>query len=641
MNPTFQKNLKALKKFDPILAKKLKDIKENRDFEVFVGDDPANINIVDMRNKEPLYFTKPIDETIKSLQNLKEKQKYPFLYFFGFGNGILFKLIFETFISLKRVTVFEPEIEIIYIVLNLVDLHEYIKEQKLQIILLENLTFAKAVDIFVKQDASLYSRLYEMEITTPYYERNFKQKILNTNSLITRAIEHLIFSVGNDAIDSLIGLEHHILNFEKMIKTPPFKKFIKKAKNSSIAVLVSTGPSLTKQLQKLKEIQNNVTILSVDASFPILYKYGIKPDFVFSLERVKETAGFYENLPKEAFEGVNFIITSIAHEKLLKNIKGGELHINMRPFGYLFYFENDPWGYLGRGMSTANMAFEFAYYAGYKKIVLIGQDLAFAKDGSTHAKEHTRGVHDVKKNIQKVKLKAYGGEGEVLSTPIWKAFLNFFEDDINQSKKEMTTYNATEGGARIEGAIEIPFKEFIEKFVDKSSEKKSIPILKPSEKLAKKHREKFYEKLSKMYEKIEKAKKECEETFLHLVKFLEEIEELNRKNRLEDIDFKRALEILDEIDKIKNYFEEKEFFSTVFEFIRSYIISQELEIAKIQVKNIKTDIDQKAQILEWLYAHKPWLFFLAGGLDAILTVIKRSAKDKIKLKNRKLAESIN
>ncbi len=627
----FKKNLQALKEVDESLAKKLKQIKSNKKYEVFVGNDPANINIIDMEKKEPLYLGQPVEETISSLENLRNKQKYPFLYFFGLGNGILFKLIFETFISLKRVTVFEPELEIIYIVLNLVDLSDYIKEEKLQIIHLQDLNFTKAISIFVKKDSTLYSKLYSLEITTPYYVKKYKNKIIEVNSLMTRAIEHLIFSVGNDTIDSLIGLEHHILNVEKMLETPPFQTFINKAKNSDIAVIVSTGPSLMKQLPLLKEIQNNVSILSVDASFPILYKHGIKPDFVFSLERVEATAGFYENLPKEAFEGVTFLITSIAHKKLLENIKGGNLQINMRPFRYLMYFENDPWGYLGKGMSAANMAFEFAYYAEYEKVVLIGQDLAFGEDGASHAKEHTRGTKDVHKNIQTVTLPAYGGKGEVKSTAIWKAFRNFFEDDISQTKEKMTTYNATEGGARIEGAIEIPFKEFIEKFVDKNKIKKPILFPKPNKKLSKEHKEIFYENLNKMHKKVKEVKEECEATFLEVVGFLEEIEELNRQNRLEEIDFQKGLNILDQIDKIKNHFEDKEFFSLVFEFVRSYIINQELEIAKIQVKNIQNEMDQKVQILEWLYAHKPWLFFLAGGLDAILVVIERSAKEKLKL----------
>ena len=632
MKDIFTKNLEALKEIDPHLSEKIKSIKENKKYEVFMGDDPVNINIIDTKRHEPLYLTSAVEETLNKIEKYKEKKEYPFLYFFGLGNGIFFRLLFDTFKSIKKIVVFEPEIEIIYIVLNLIDLSSYIKEKKLSIILSSEFTFPLAVDLLVQEEASLYSKLYELDFLTSYYN-NYQKEMLEVNSLMTRAIEHIIFSVGNDAIDSLIGLEHHIQNFPYMIKTPPLKELIKNAKNSKIAVLVSTGPSLMKQLPLLKEIQNSVTILCIDASFPILYKHGIKPDIVFSLERVEATAGFYENLPKEAFDGVIFSLTSIVHKKLLDNVKNSakseNIQISMRPFNYLRYFKNDPWGYIGKGMSAANMAFEFAYYSGFEKIVLIGQDLSFSKDGASHAKDHTRGVNDVDLKRASVSLEAYGGEGEVKSTAVWKAFLNFFEDDISQTTQQMTTYNATEGGARIHGAVEISFKDFIDKFVDKDFKKERIFLESCDEKAVKEHEKLFYERVDLMYEKLGAIKKECEDTFLHVVEFLEDIEDLNRNGRVEDIDFERANVLLKEINHIKEYFNESEFFSTVYEFVRSYIVSQELEVAKIQVMNIKNEMDKKVQIIEWLYAHKFWLFSLAGGLDAILVVIERaSVKDK-------------
>lgn len=58
-------------------------------------------------------------------------------------------------------------------------------------------------------------------------------------------------------------------------------------------MIVSTGPSLYKQLPLLKEHADKITIFSVDASFPILVKHGIKPDVVVTLERVEPTADFF------------------------------------------------------------------------------------------------------------------------------------------------------------------------------------------------------------------------------------------------------------------------------------------------------------------------------------------------------------
>ena len=46
------------------------------------------------------------------------------------------------------------------------------------------------------------------------------------------------------------------------------------------------------------------------------------------------------------------------------------------------------------------------------------------------------------------------------TTYIWDKFKNQFEKDIEQSKHEgLTTYNCTQGGARIRGSIEKPFLE--------------------------------------------------------------------------------------------------------------------------------------------------------------------------------------
>lgn len=60
------------------------------------------------------------------------------------------------------------------------------------------------------------------------------------------------------------------------------------------AVIVATGPSLDKQLDTLKKFAPYVTVISLDASLPILAKHGIKPDYVTSIERVIETSSFFK-----------------------------------------------------------------------------------------------------------------------------------------------------------------------------------------------------------------------------------------------------------------------------------------------------------------------------------------------------------
>ncbi|EOH7148894.1 6-hydroxymethylpterin diphosphokinase MptE-like protein, partial [Campylobacter coli] len=84
-----------------------------------------------------------------------------------------------------------------------------------------------------------------------------------------------------------------VYNLPQMITHPTYKELLNKRKGlSKTAIIVSTGPSLTKQLPLLKKYQNKATIFCADSSYPILAKHNIKPDYVCMLERTELTAEF-------------------------------------------------------------------------------------------------------------------------------------------------------------------------------------------------------------------------------------------------------------------------------------------------------------------------------------------------------------
>ncbi|EOH2355851.1 6-hydroxymethylpterin diphosphokinase MptE-like protein, partial [Campylobacter jejuni] len=108
--------------------------------------------------------------------------------------------------------------------------------------------------------------------------------------------KNAILSSGNDSKDVLQGIEQLIYNLPKMITHTAYQDLLKKRENlSDTAIIVSTGPSLTKQLPILKKYANKATIISADSSYPILAKHDIKPDYVVSLERILLTSEFFNN----------------------------------------------------------------------------------------------------------------------------------------------------------------------------------------------------------------------------------------------------------------------------------------------------------------------------------------------------------
>ena len=616
----YQKNLSALKQKDPLLALALMQVKPNEKFEVFMDSDPANFNIIRKSDSIPLFPHKPLEETLQKITDFIPYSYYPYLYFYGLGNGVFYKMLLGNE-QISRIVVIEPEIEILFIVLNLLDFAEDILSDKIVILYAPYCNYVMVNSLFMMDKKSrLYAKVYDLFIFNFFYE-SYQANIAEISGHFVRAIEHNVISVGNDTKDAIIGIKQHIYNLPDMLRSPTLINLVENLKNRDTAIIVSTGPSLSKQLPLLKQIAPYATLFCIDASFPILYQAGIKPDVVLSLERVEATAKFYTDTPKKAQEGVVFALTSIVHPTLKDAITDGIKQFSMRPFGYTNMFGFHEYGYVGIGMSAANMAYEMVVHGRFKRCIIIGQDLAFGEDGSSHAKGAIYGSDEIKPKEQKVFVEKYGGGGEVETTLVWKLFLQFFETDIANTPYKLEVINATEGGARIHGSIEMPFSKAIE-LVDKSREKTPIMLKKPEDKISAKNINKAYKKCEKIITYGLRKKARVEKTFLKLAKLTEDLEALNEKGQLEKLDFKRIEKMVDEVDYVKKFFEEKEFSDYFVDAIQSYIFHQELDIAKILVRYVSNEDERKAKQLEWLYAHKYWLFSLAGGMDCVINVIR-------------------
>lgn len=624
MQNIYEKNFNALKIKDPLLALALANIKPNEKFDVFMDTDPANFNIIDKNSNTPLFLGKPLEETMKKVDDFSPYVHYPYLYFYGLGNGVFYRLLLGN-PQHKRIVVIEPEIEILFIVFNLLDFAEEILSDRVIFLYSKLCTYHLINSLFeMDKNSKIYSKVYDLHIFNPYYEKH-SDEILKLNQYFIKAIEHGVISVGNDTRDAVIGIKQHIENLPDALRSPTLLNLVENLKNRDTAIIVSTGPSLNKQLETLKKIAPFVTIFCIDASFPILYKNGIKPDVVLSLERVEATARFYYDTPEEAQDGVIFAITSIVHKRLKESIHKGIKQFSFRPFGYTNLFGFHEYGYLGIGMSAANMAYELIVHSRFRRCIIIGQDLAFGNDGSSHAKNALYGSDEIKPKPENEKIftEKYGGGGEVETTKVWKLFLEFFEKDIAQTPYKIEVINATEGGARIHGSTEMSFIDAI-KPIDTSAPKAPIKLTYPEKDVSEKNIKIAKEKCEDIIEYGNKQKNIIEKLFLKVAKYTEELEKLNEQNNLEKINFKKLAKLLDEIDTVKKLFEDKKFNDYFVDAIQSYIFHQELDIAKLLVKDTKDKVQTQAKQIEWIYLHKYWLFSLAGGIDCVIEVVKQS-----------------
>ncbi|EKE4846641.1 motility associated factor glycosyltransferase family protein, partial [Campylobacter coli] len=579
----FNKNLKALSGFEyNNLRKKLEDLKELREFTFTQGKDNLDINIIKKRNLKKMYQD-PIKELEKNLEYFKDFTRYPVLFFYGFGNGILYKILLQNQ-ALKRIIIFEKELELIFLALNFIDFSKDLSLGRLIILHHDDINLPKMDKVF-RLIGDLFYRSYNLHIANDFYE-HYKEDILKLNKLNMQIIKNHNLMRGNDPKDAMQGIEQFAYNLPQMITHPSYKELLSKRKGiSDTAIIVSTGPSLTKQLPLLKKYANKATIFCADSSYPILAKHGIKPDYVLSLERIPLTSEFFNNDFGEFDKDILFVCISWVYPQTIKYLQKNNraFILTSRPSSFIENINLCPYGYVGYGPSVAHMAYEFATHLNYKNIIFIGQDLAYAKDGFSHTKDY-KNLDKHEGHFQRDKGKfqclAYGGNGKVESSEIWTMFRFSLQNTISKNIVS-TTYNCTEGGARIEGTIEKPFLWACENLLDKD-------LNKPFEKLEPLSLNKQNEFLLKAYYKVCKSIKHCRDFSKILSNDFENIQSiyLSLNEKEEDINW-----AIRKIDEFKNKLEDIKQMQDLYEILGPLLTQFELNLARIYVLNPKTKED--------------------------------------------------
>ena len=318
-NPIFKKNLQALFQQDEILAARLWSMEANKDYEIFIGKDPIDVNLINKHTFRYVYDN-PVTDTLKLLEDIeKDYKRYPILFFYGLGNGVFYKALAKNETH-QKIVVIEPEIEIIYLVLNVIDLSNELSSGQIVLFYSDFATYTHFYYLITEAKLNSYAKTYDLMVHAPFYDQ-FEEDYVRINKEIARALSQIVVAHGNSIDDLLIGTRQNCENLTSMIKNYSYKSLIKKRHGlMDTAIIVSTGPSLDKQLKTLKEFAPYATIISVDASYPILAKNDVKPDYVVSIERMIPTSTFFEKKYPKIDDNIYFIVASVTHKQTIKNI---------------------------------------------------------------------------------------------------------------------------------------------------------------------------------------------------------------------------------------------------------------------------------------------------------------------------------
>ncbi|ECQ1495848.1 motility associated factor glycosyltransferase family protein, partial [Campylobacter jejuni] len=547
-------------------------------------------------------------------------------YFYGFGNGILFKALLQNK-NHQHIVVFEKDIEIIWIMFHILDFSNELQSARLMILQTSSLDIEFFSNFCSSKPFFQFSRIYFLELMSHYYER-FHEDVLELNKKLVQYFKNSIISHGNDPLDALQGIEQFVYNLPSMITHPSYKELLSKRKGiSDTAIIVSTGPSLTKQLPLLKKYANKATIFCADSSYPILAKHGIKPDYVCMLERTELTAEFFNHDFGEFDQDVLFVCAGVVHPKAIEYLKGRNRKYLIIP-RYLYfpiYIKLKYFDFLYNTPSVAHMSYFLSVLLNHKNIIFIGQDLAYAENGNSHPDDYQNSANYESQMYEHILTEAYGGKKEIKTHEVWIFFKQILEAMI--IKYHITTYNCTEGGARIEGTIEKPFLWACENLLDKD-------LNKPFEKLEPLSLNKQNEFLLKAYYKVCKSIKHCRDFNKILSNDFENIQSiylsLNEKEEYLNL-------AIEKIDKFKNKLEDIKQMQDLYEILSPLLIQFELNLARIYVLNPKTKEDAFNKSILWIKEHLEFMELVYGHIKAQENaLIKNILPLEEKLKERKL-----
>ncbi|BEK24939.1 motility associated factor glycosyltransferase family protein [Campylobacter jejuni] len=601
-----EKNIQALLSgVNEPLGNKLLNFIQNKTCSRFNIDE--NLNIYDKTHNVFMYEN--LEEEINFFyQSILEKTpRYPFVCIYGIGNALLIKNLAKHY---KHLFVFESEIELFILALSTIDLSEELCSGKIYLVDIEE----ERVDIqllilFDMKDMFEYLSLYEMFVNNVYYKKFYEDIWYKADELCEKNIEVIVRNLISNLNIGFECYSHLLQNIPSMLESIPFQRILSERKNKfENAIVVSAGPSLTKQLPLLKAYQEKAVIFCADGALSMLEKEGIVPDYVTNLDFTDLAMKFFQN--KENKTSLN-VLSCATHLSLVHFLDNKSVVLRDDPL-YQRFNLND-FGYIDTGTHVSHFSYTLALALGFKNIIMIGQDLAFDEKGNSHSKGFSYGEQfNGEKTVPTLKAQAYAGKGEVLTHITWNDYRIKLEYLFACNEQKAKFYNATEGGARINFTEELSFKECCEKLLTKEKPQFELP-----KSLTKNRSDKL---LVKFKEKIQKDQDNAK-------RFLDDA--LALKQILENILSKDFILPLEFLEKVYQNIENFNHSLDTDEFIQDGILKavmyeRGLKTSLVYKENI---VDNASFITAYIKAYHEWLLYFIEKLEQKINIIINFLKE--------------
>lgn len=490
----FEQNMEVIKLVRPELFEGLQ--KETEDEEqVFVGDALDEEKFLAVLRGEDIVALNstyhPTHEAIRYTAQFAMEADDSVVLLFGFSNGLIPEQMMGEDCPVARCIVYEPSVNIFKKALEEYDLTnvlsdiritilvEGINGNQLELVLDDKVNF-RTWRHFKFRKLSMYSELFPTQLkeVAVIYKRIYKNKSADMNTLIQFA---------------KVSIENEIKALKWMIDSRTFSGMKGHFPTDMPCIVVAAGPSLEKNVEVLRQAKGKAFIMCVDTAIPFLMSRGIVPDLICTVDPIKGVHHFQEPGVKD----IPIVISpdsSCAPLEMLGDITPIYVSITNDFYQQLYQKKGYEIGYFDGGGSVATVCFQMGVELGFETIILIGQDLAFSDD-KAHAGKGMMKDSDMKSRI--LMVDAYNG-GKILTRADFKYYIDWYNMKLPELKN-VNVINATEGGAKLNGATQMTFQAAVDQYCTKEYDIEKMFEETPKVWDTYEEKKEFYEEIKQKY----------------------------------------------------------------------------------------------------------------------------------------------
>lgn len=573
-------NRKAFNKLYPYVNIMLQEADEGKDNDTCFSLD--GVLYTEIQEKKYRITSKNQEEEAKLLLRHIDFERENLIVVFGIGNLILLDKLLEEALEGTRIAIFEPNVEVFRYIINNHNITNFIESEKVIFFTGPLESNEKYIHYFIQEWINLVLNIEVISLPNYYL---YSQYRLDCIEIISKIFRRSLANMGNSLEDTMIGIDNQYVNVDTCMMSNSIEELTGKYEGYP-AIIVSSGPSLDKNIGILKNAAGKALIISCDASYRTCLANDVAPDMIASIERGIETYQYYyenQNFP----EDLVLVGPSVLRPEIFESVPGKKILMSKSGIGVEGWWKGhfETIEFRDMGHSCATVAFAVAESAGCDPIILIGQDLAYTNDKIHGDMAHTEyeGENKINENTEVVWTKDIYGN-PIRTEDYYNTFRYYFENKAYSG--EVKIIDATEGGALIGGTEIMTFDEAVKTFCTKEIPFKLNDLLKErnldSEYKIKKYKE-IAESVDTYIEELKEVQRMTREYHKGIIHYKEyDFDSASEKELV------HVLEVLSENNKMLPYLynEHKNLLNYYMQNIRQTIINVKNLGNKITGKNV-------------------------------------------------------